>query len=151
MQLFSPGFSFLLLLLLYPAVTGIANAAAPENAVVEDETREIDESKLDDIRSGSGEVTIIETAAGTRFKTIDSNNDGYVTVPEWAGSNVRADFNEVDADGNGIIERAELGNASASSPFRAQGFGGSSGDQAATRSTANAQDPDGMTGDGGCR
>ncbi|MBW3568180.1 MAG: hypothetical protein KY410_09550 [Proteobacteria bacterium] len=127
-----PFLLFLLLPLAFTAVSGVAYAADPPGS----------DENPDDERRGSGELTIIETAAGSRFRSIDSNNDGYVTVPEWAESDIRADFNAVDADGNGIIERNELANHAAYSRTRTQSVDGSPGNQAVRRNTAGAETQD---------
>lgn len=41
-----------------------------------------------------------------RFSHLDANHDGYIDFEEWNGS--RASFNQMDNNGDGLIDRGEL-------------------------------------------
>jgi hypothetical protein len=49
---------------------------------------------------------------GATFESLDSNSDGKISRTEAeANANVKAQFSRYDVDGNGFIERAEVGQA----------------------------------------
>ena len=53
------------------------------------------------------------TAGPTWFRKMDRNQDGDLTWREFLGT--RADFDRIDADGNGLIDLNEAVSASAAS------------------------------------
>jgi hypothetical protein len=62
-----------------------------------------------------------EQSQGTTFESLDTNSDGRISKDEAAvNENVKSQFSHYDVDGNGFIERAEVGQANSPPPATPQ-------------------------------
>jgi Ca2+-binding EF-hand superfamily protein len=73
------------------------------------------------------------------FKSLDKNNDGFISKEEAKGSAHEADFAKLDKNGDGKLSRAEHANADAHLAAKSRDTAASAG-EAKPATTASASD-----------